>query len=649
MFLLPVNSFADEYNLLTANYDNYAANISVTLSVSEPLTMLKALGEKWNISNYADVQKLGESLCDTEISGVVKYSANSDYSRIKASYEVYSAIPIEVNRNFKSTNELKLGMWLDWDMTDENNPRIRYIYSLPMYDKYVVSDMEALAKIGGFNASEYAAKIKNILNREYIEKLSSEFANVLRENSSLTYQGTTAVVTMTEKQLAGAICDVLELISEQSESDTNELVNEEPFFAALPTADDVKKFFDEVRIFDDDAVVIKISKTQSGVLKNESCKINMCIGKELLSKTIGEEDAEDLEDLKFSVNIETAYTGVNNGVKIVFPEIDDENSISIADAAGIYENDYTYAYDWNGEDCLHYEYIYTEGEYTEAVPNTFYVNLNSFIEDCARYGYDYTLKNENGAVTLADESGNEIFDNVSMTVGSVDIMVNSKQYTALNPILVKGGNIYVDTEVIKYIFNADMSDCNLFVLDGRTDIEFSRKSPQCRHTQEEIDSQYDYDNEYDYCSHIQYIYTDSDGEVYYVPFREMCRNFYCYDEEKFSIGYDNGVVTLTDLSGKEKFKTAVFTVGSYEYSADGTELKAQQPTYEKNDLVYVDVRALSELFGAKTESIRGYYNPVYNDDGGYVGGSINYAYYLERKSPDCIHTSEELAADGWEY
>ena len=647
MFMFSMNVFADDYDLLAANYDNYSANINVTMSVSEPMTVLKLLGEAWGISDYIDLQQLGESLCDSKLSGVIKYSANAELTKIKASYEMYSVLPLKVNNNLKSTNELNFGMWFEWDLTDENNPKMNYIYSMPVSTKYVVMDLSELLKNGGVSVPEYVSMMKNYLNREHIEKLNSGFVDILRNNSAIKSTGTKSVITVTRDELVQIICDTCELISKDIEDNKqfDELISNDYYNSfELPDAKEVKKFFKNADIFDGDALVIEINKTGGGSLKSISCKLNMCINNQLIAKALESENTDGLSDIKFSVNIDTVYTAINNGVNVKFPELNEENSIPFSRFSDLYG--YDLDYDWDGENCWHDEYVYTEGEYIEAAPDTFYVNINSFTDSAARYGYDYKIENNNGAVTITDNNKKENFNTVSMTVGSPAITVDSMQYTALNPVLAKGGDVYADTEAVKYIFNADMGYFNASVLNNTTDIEFDRRSPQCHHTDEEINSWYDDGDDGDYCAHTEYVYIDSDSTVNYVPLANSCREFYGYDNEKFSLVFDNGTVTLTDLSGKEKFKTVVFTVGSDEYTVDGNVLKMQQPAIEKDVVVYVDINTLAELFGAKINDIRLYYIRGYmGDDGKYVKGSLNYSYDLRRKSPDCIHTDEEIEAD----
>lgn len=647
MFIFTMNVSADEYDLITSSYDNYSANISVTLSVSKPTEVLKLLGKYWVHSGGVDLQKLAEGLCDSDISGVVKCSINSDYTKLKASYEIYSVIPLTVNDNFKSTNELKFGMWIDWDISDENNPKMTYIYSTPMSDKYAVMNMEDMIDGSGMNFSEFASLMKNYLDKEHVGKINSEFAEILRKNSTISSKGTKAVITITDKQLADIICDTIDLVLKDMDDykQIDELVSDENNAAALPDSAEIKKFFENVKIFDSNALVIEIGKTKGGALSSVLCRANMCIGSELLKNAVYEEDADKVTDLKFSIDINTVYTAINNGVKVTFPELNSDNSISFAELFGY---DYDYDYDWDGDECIHNEHVYIENEYIEAVPDTFYVNLNSYINTAERYGYDYELTNNNGVVTLKDNNKKEVFGQVSMTVGSKVITVDSAEYTALNPVIVKGGDVYIDTEAVKSIFNADMLHFDAEIFENISYMSFERQSPQCHHTKEDIDAWYDDYDDYDedYCNHYQHLGSyDAIGRDYGV-LRDVCYAFFFYEADRYSLIYDNGVITLTDLSGKEKFNTVIFTVGSDEYTVDGTVLKSNQPAVEKDDTVYVDIHTLAELFGAEiTDGYMAYNRGYVDENGNYVKGFMTYSYNIQRKSPYCPHTFEEIKKD----
>lgn len=648
MLIFSMNVFADDYDLITSSYDNYSANISMTFSVSKPTEVFKLLGKYWGKSGMVDFQTLAEGLCDSDITGVVKCSSNSDYTKIKASYEVYSVLPLNINSNFKSTNELKFGMWVDWDISDEGNPKMTYIYSTPISDKYAVMSMEDMLDGSDTNFSEFASLMKNYTKREHIEKINSEFAEILRKNSTISSKGTKAIITITDEQLADIVCDTADLIYKDMDDykEIDELVSDEGNAVSIPDSAEIKKFFKNVKLFDSDALTIEIGKTNGGALSSVLCRVNMCIGSELLKNAVYEEDADDLTDLKFSIDMNTVYTSVNNGVKVVFPELNSDNSVSFAELFG-YGN-YDYDYDWDGEGCIHSEYVYVNDEYIEAVPDTFYVNLNSYIKHAARYGYDYELINDNGKITLEDKNKKEAFGSVSMTVGSKAITVDSSEYTVLNPVVIKGGDVYIDTEAVKSIFNADMMYFNADLFENVSYMSFERQSPQCHHTEEEINAWYDeeYGDNDEYCGHYQYVDSYYSKDRDYGVLRDVCNAFFFFEEDRYSLTYDNGVVTLTDLSGKEKFNTVIFTVGSDEYTVDGAVLKSKQPIIEKDDCVYVDIYTLSELFDAEVTDGQMSYNSGYTDENGiYVKGFMTYSYDMQRKSPYCSHTIEEIEND----
>lgn len=641
MLCLSMAAFADDYDILNTQLNSYEADISVTMSVNEPMTVLNLISASSGIDNFVNLQALAESLADSKSTGTVKLNSNSDYTKMKMSYEIFEITPIRINRNFKLTSEMALGMWFEWDITDELNPVIKYVVQHPMCDKYMSVDVVELMKNQGMSVPDFVSSIKGYLSAERIDELNGKLTDILRKNSSIASKNNKITITVTSEQMESFIAELMDFVIEEFDDNEDfDLLHDGDFgFVSeiLPDSEQVKEFFEEVRLFDENALVMEYVKTPGGVLKSASVSLNMNID---LEKALDEMDIHVISDtpknLKFSVKSDVSYKSVNGNVKVEFPVLAQDDIIDFNDLINSYT--YNYDYDWNGENCYHDEYKYIYCDYIPAENNNFYISLPEITSGFEHYGYEYNISRNADSVVLTDEAGKESFGKAEMTVGSDVLYIDGMQYTLSNPVIVSGGKIFIDTDAIKYIFNLDFDYASVDLETNELSCSFERRSPQCHHTEEEM---YSYSEDSNYCEHYQCIYVSSDypyNGVGYIKIRDIL-NEIC---QVCGIYYDNGVLTVTDPTGESGFGTVVITVGSNEYIVDGMTITSGKPAVEYYDSIYIDESAAFPIFGFETHNPSLEYIRTYNEDGSIESSYMEYNARLVRKSPYCPHTDEEL-------
>jgi len=446
-------------------------------------------------------------------------------------------------------------------------------------------------------------------------------------------------ISLTDDQLENLIADLMDLmIDEFDDNEDYELLydGESGYISdILPTSRDVKEFFDNYRLFDETALVMEFTKTPLGVLKTSSTCINMNIdlGKIIMEMDDTVEIPADSSDAKFSLKADVSYKSVNGSVKVDFPTLSEENIIDFEEM--IYPE-----HDWDGEYCYHFENYYLYDDYIEAKKDTFYMSLQTVISDAAGYGYEYDLSVDGDLVTLTETSGNERFSKAEMKIGSDEISVDGVSYTVSNPVVMSDGFVYVDTVGLNYIFGFDMEYASIDLETNEINLDFERKSPQCHHTEEEIYGWFEEEYEEE-CYHYDVVFVSGEFPYYGVPYIKI-RDIIDEVWQNCEVHYENGVLTLTDNTGLSDFTTLVITMDSNEYIIDGVSKRIGMPATEYRDSVYVDVVAITELFGFELTDPHLIYERYYDEITESEESYMSYNATLARKSLLCPHSDEEL-------
>lgn len=642
LMMFSVTAFADEYDILSKPITSCEADVLVTFTVNEPMTVLNLIASSIQIDNFVNLQALAESIANSKSTGKIKLNLSEDYMKAKMSYEIFEIAPITVNRNFKLTTEMKLGMWLEWDFSDELNPVLRYIIQQPLCDKYTSIDLVEMMTNQGISVPDLVSGIKNFLNRERIDELSGKLTDMLRQNSSLSSKGNKITITLTNAQLQNFIAQYMEfIVAEFDDNEEYDLLDDGDFgyiSETLPSYDEINDFFKEFPLFDETALVMEYTKNPSGSIKTASSSFNMNINLEKILDEMGIYSPDASKNLKFSIKSDVSYKSVNSkSIKVDFPTLTENDIMNF----NVFLGNMNYEYEWNGDNCYHDEYGHVYNEYLPSAKDTFYVSLSNITESHRSYGYDYVIERNADLITLTDAKGKECFKKAQLTVNSNEIDVDGVKYTLPNPVIVKDAVIYMDSNAIKYIFNLDLEYASVDLETNELTCSFNRRSPQCHHTDEEING---WEAEYgdtDECEHYQYIYVWSDypyDGVGYIKIRDIINEI----ASACGVNYENGVLTLTDPTGESGFGTVVITVGSNEYIVDKMTITSGKPAIEYNDSVYIDESAAFPIFGFETHNPSLEYTRNYNEDGSIQSSYMSYNARLVRKSPLCPHTDEEL-------
>ncbi|MBO4896911.1 MAG: hypothetical protein J5590_01270 [Clostridia bacterium] len=655
MVFLSSTAYADCFDFMKATYTSFEAEFDISLDIDSNFDFLDSLPAAQYIRNFVDFEGLSKGLSESEYSGNMKVSANEEFTKIQASFEMFSKVPVNINRNFKMTTESVYGIWIDYDITDETAPKIDLIYACPVLDKYLYIDMVSLLEDEGMDISGIISVIKDITGEESRKEIIDKIVDAVKDNSGAVENGSKVSIKISNEQLKELIKSILEISKESAkkfyDDDAAEIEDIDGAFSDFTDA------FDEMKIFADDAIVIEVDRNADGTIREGQERINFAIDlQSIFESSGGTMVTEAPAVLDFSIIESVKYSKINQKVNVELPYITSSNSISFDELKS--NPVYTADPDWDGERCQHEESIFMYGKYIPTDEGGIYCSLNDFTAKLRPFGYDYAVITDGSLVTLTEKNGLDRFTEAKISLDSTAVIVDGTEYSAGSKAIVSGKKICVDLKTLELIFGF-MPYYAVVHLDGNDySAQFSRKSPQCHHTQEEIEAQYTgaYD-EYNGCDHFQYVYTKDSRPFRGKPFfalRDTVGGLFDYDiydengeysdsSSFYELGYENGVITLTDLYGKESFNTVTFTNGSNEINIDGNIFCADNPVEIYDGTTYVDFSTVKALFGAEISYQKLEYNSGYFDDELGVDVPAGFSYYatLTRRLPTCTHLDAE--------
>lgn len=334
------------------------------------------------------------------------YSVNisEDYKKMQMAMSVAYDVPISINEDFKLETWTRMGMWLDFDITNPDAPVYKLIMKLPIESKYLVFDMTA----------EYEGDITEIINPDIISEMSDVMIEVIKKNGEITRTKNGYRVKFDNDGVIGYIADVFEVAKKL-------VPDEADIYDEIITA--VESMKGKLSILGEDGLILDFTTNARGditaYIEAIHFDFNLCDIATLLDI-----DTDGLvrehADINITFKAETQISG-HNTTAVDIPELTEENSVDMDGAYEPVHEDYEVY-----EDQYIYEYVHSD-----QLP---------YIEDGELFLPVYDL-----------------FE--VMFAGDFEITVDSLRYTAtgdniydIEQIFVKVGenSIIVDDEVISF-------------------------------------------------------------------------------------------------------------------------------------------------------------------------------------------------------
>ena len=565
--------------------------------------------------SFIDPELLVSGLSGAKIKSEEKYDVNDDYTRIVFSVIFDMELPLNLNSNFQIGAHAKVGMWLEYDVTDEANPVCKVILATPADSKYIAIDVVEELAARGYDIDKLTSDFKKYINKENIEKYMQKLNDIMMSNATVTEGENSVSVSISGEQYLNCIKEMLDYFSG--------IMTEYDFFVQ---DFNINLNTDEVMPEGMDiSMNIQINYDSKGEMVDSDVKCTVAFDEEM---------AKEAGMNSFSVAGNSVYSGINLPISIEFPELTEENSVN------------HYAIDTYYSDC---EWFSAKFDYMPAEDETFYVPWSEIMPSLRECGHKFTVENHSGKVVITSTDEKDSFNKIEFSVGSCEFSVDSEKFVTSNPFIYKNGTVYADNYFWEKAFGYTWDTARSELLDGKTFVIFTRECPFDQNedtvTEEEYYDYYDdysYEDspeEFEYCWHYENLWIPVDYPAFnndYFGLRAVVDNHVYSNGYKGQIEmtYDNGVVTIVNNGENTYFKTATVTVGSNTVVVDGTEYQTALPAINEGGKVYIDKDAISSIFKYEIKRI----NIIYPADGSESFKSADF----ERIIPGCTHDYDEI-------
>lgn len=504
-----ISAYAKDSDLdfLKKEYKSFEGKIKISAKLNKPLDILSKIpvGE-----NYIDLQKLVESALNSTGEYNCKAIMELDNSKMQMEMTGKSNIPLSVNRNLDVDINARQGVWLNIDLSDEENPVYETIMQNPIFDKYIYMDMtsdmlyvpasmgviggadgptsiyvisetaddsESAAVIGGADepTSIYTAdggedeiitintpidNMKNILNRDTYSQIQNSSVEAMKKNSTVKKSGRNVTVTFTDKGLKQFLADTFKTALEQTGGNySSMLANNEEIGSTL------KKLFDVPVFNDSEALKIEYVLGADDYVKTMKSTLNIKTNVFDLVMAAGGSDAiemkRDNSNIDLTIYTEAEYTSVNGKVNVSLPELTEENTfnpLEPGDTVGIEDG----AFDYSKCSCEYYDLYIGAAK----------IDGNK-VEFPLRSAFDgVNIEYNNGRITITkDEQHPEdyewqwyggCFDKTAvLNIGSNIVFVDDKAITVSDAPYICDDITYISNRLIE-----EISGLRLNYLDG---------------------------------------------------------------------------------------------------------------------------------------------------------------------------------------
>lgn len=458
LMLAQTSVFASELPFIDKDYFTYEETVTYSAKLNQPFKLkLNEDGISDSVGSFVDVEGLFTSLFDSTSTLVGKADISPDYKSGKIYGGGVSIVPVKVNKNLKITADANTEAWIEYDFSDISKPVFKMIQNNPMFDKYVVYDVDALlSSVGGAEKDVFYAVMSKILSKDVIEQCKTAYADLLVKYGDIKKDGKGYTITIDDFGFKSILEECVANISNFAEDfvvSGNYATKEEfdeAYNEVIPYVFEVLDALKTVKIIGDKGIVMKVECDNKGYIKNSDISANICVNVLEIAQNMGADiSAYNVEDgiLDLTLNMNTEVKKLSN-VKVDMPVINEENSI---DFGNFYapNPDFEPDVDWH----QHWSGGYVEHNGLPIVVNgEFYPHLRDMALAVGFADCDITY--ENGVVTLMRPDWVECgkYKTASFAAGSNLVYIDGEVYTVDNPALEVNDEIVISDEIAKLLF-----------------------------------------------------------------------------------------------------------------------------------------------------------------------------------------------------
>ncbi len=420
---------ADTPAFLSQVMTNYTADYDASISFDNSAEVVALLNEAElpeEVSYFVDLEALLRTLLSFEGKMNVQVDMSEDYKKMKMAFTADSDHNVEVNQNLTVGVDAKMGMWMNMDLTDEANPVYDIVYQQPFMNKYM--------KIGTADAPEEASSLEMLtamFNKEYMDELQKMSTDLFMKYAKINGKGNKYTIEMDNEGFASYINEILlmtfEMITVMSPETGYEDILEMPSVEGW-------------QFLGEDGLKMDITLS-GGKIKTQKLTADISIDLAAICESLfgikWEYESAGLID--FTITMAADVTNIGR-TKVKFPELNDENCITLSDLYPDVEAPKPEEYPlwYVGEYC----------DYLPEIDGEIYIPLRQTIE--AAYAHTASIDFDNGTITIESDK----FDNCKtmvIAIDSNDISLDGTMYKIKKPVLIDG-RTYVSSSFFTDVF-----------------------------------------------------------------------------------------------------------------------------------------------------------------------------------------------------
>lgn len=406
-------------DFLKEAYTNYTADysISMTFDSSESIVaLLEELDIPEEIGYYVDLESLLRTLLSYEGKMYLQVDMSDDFQKIKLALVSDGVHSIDVNPNLNVGLNMKMGMWMNMDLSNESNPIFDVIYAHPYFNKYIkLSATDVLDE-------DMLNMLKGMFNKEYMNSLQETAMDIFMKYATIENTGRKYTVKMDNESFTAYMDEIFLMM---------------PDILAPIAGDDVDSYLEFPSVkgwqFLGDNGIESVYFLNGSKLSQEHMSIDVSINiPDIYTAITGEEWPYTSEGkIDFTLSAEADITKIGS-TDVEYPALTTENTITLDDLTPDYSYD-----EYEYEEYPEYPYYFVGGHTDELhiIDGEVYVPLRSTMEDA--YDDTVNITYNNGAVTMVCD----YFPGYSELIIAVDSDIaytDGAKHMVAKPILVNG-------------------------------------------------------------------------------------------------------------------------------------------------------------------------------------------------------------------
>ncbi len=269
-----------------------------------------------------DVKMLTESVCKFSETVDASFTASEDFKKMKLSATTQSTMPLEFGENFKTEVWAKVGMWMDYDFSDADNPVYKMIMRVPFNNKYIVVDFADVDAESEIQLEQFMEYIEKYTSEEYTKEMNAFIASLILsdmkveetvKNSEYIISADDAAFKSIVKKLANKFYDVYSdaLKFYEITGDENLRFQIEQYISVL----------DEIPVLGKDGLKIKVSLKDKKISSSEvsvhiDCNLYDAISAYGVDMSRFNRDKWQIDCV---LSAKTVMEKINEEIEIVFP------------------------------------------------------------------------------------------------------------------------------------------------------------------------------------------------------------------------------------------------------------------------------------------------------------------------------------------